>query len=271
MWNSIKNGWKIAWNQPFAVCTLFVYNLLWGLLLYEWIRSIVSPLLHRYPGKELTRDAVQLFWIESHFQVTKTDLIYSYVWWGLALLLGRMLLSPLLNAGVYYSLEHKELNAGYRFVHGMRELALPFFLLYVSQMLFTLGPLYWLIPKGVELYRSNTTLFDAAKALLPLLGGYLVYIFLLQTLFMYLQFGKASGRPLLSSILLLLRNIVPALLIAVIIAFITLLAGALVMTSAMIWAGFAALLGYQIYRLFHMFCKMWAITAQYALWSAKNE
>lgn len=271
MWKMIKTGWTIAWNQPFAVCTLFIYNLLWGLALYEVIRSIVSPLLHRYPGQELSREAVQLFWVEGQFQIMKTDLIHSYAWWGLCLLLARMLLSPLLNAGVYYSLERTELNAGYRFVQGMRELALPFFVLYVIQMLLVLSPLYWLIPKGIELYHSNTTLNDVIKDVLPLLGGYLVYVFLLQTVFMYLQFGKVSGRSQLSSLLLLSRNVVPVMLIAVIILCVTLLISALVMTSAMIWAGFMALLGYQIYRLIHMFCKMWAVTAQYALWSAKNE
>lgn len=270
MWKTIKTGYTIAWNQPFVVCTLFIYNLLWGLALYELIRSIVSPLLHRYP-QELSREAVHLFWIEAQFQITKTDLIHSYAWWGLCLLLARMLLSPLLNAGVYYSLEHTEMNAGYRFVQGMRELALPFFGLYVMQMLLTLSPLYWLIPKLIELYRTGASLTDVAKDVLLYLSVYLVYVFLLQTVFMYLQFGRTGGKSRLSSLLLLARNAFPVILIAVFILSVTLFISALVMTSAMIWTGFLALLGYQMYRLVHMFCKMWAITAQYALWSTHSD
>jgi hypothetical protein len=43
------------------------------------------------------------------------------------------------------------------------------------------------------------------------------------------------------------------------------------MASAMIWAGLAALAGIQAYRLIHMFCHMWAITSQHALWQKKSE
>ncbi|MBE1443558.1 hypothetical protein [Paenibacillus sp. OAS669] len=271
MLNLIKKGLGLAWNQPFTVCTLFIYNLLWGLGLFEWIHSIVFPLLRRYPGKEQAREAVQLFWIEGQFQLTKTDLVQPYLLWGLGLLLARMLLTPVLNAGVYYSLKHTELNAGYRFVQGIRELTLPFFGYYLAQMALQLGPLYWLIPKAAQLYSKQATLYAAAQELLPWLGAYLAYMFILQTLFMYLQFGKVCGKSSLFSVSLLLRNVLPALLIAVTVTLIGLLITAAVVTSTMIWAGFLALLGFQAYRFIHMFCKMWEITAQYALWSAKSE
>lgn len=270
MWKLVKTGLAMAWYQPFAVCTLFIYNLLWGLLLYKLIRSVAVPLLHRYPGQELSREAVQLFWIEGQFQLTKTDLIHSYLWWGLGLLAARMLFSPLLNAGVYYSLHHQELNAGYRFVRGIRKLTLPFLVLYTVQIALTLAPLYFLYAKVVSSYQSHTSLEGFAWAVLPLLGGFLVYNFVLQTLFMYLQFGVVSGRPLSYSILLLIRNTPTAIPLAAFILLATLLISAAVMTSAMIWAGFATLLGYQVYRLIHMFCKMWAITTQYALWDVKS-
>lgn len=271
MWKLIKTGLQMAWYQPFAVCTLFVYNLVWGLLLYKLIQSVVVPLLHRYPGQVLSREAVQLFWIEGQFQITKTNLIHPYLWWGLALLIARMLLSPLLNAGVYYSLHHQELNAGYRFVHGVRKLALPFLGLYIVQMLLTLAPLYYLYTRGVSSFPKHSNWESLAMEILPLIGGFLLYNFLLQTLFMYLQFGKVSEKPFSFSILLLLRNALPALLLAVILLLISLIISAVVMTTAMIWAGFATLLGYQLYRFIHMFCGMWSITTQYALWNTKSD
>lgn len=271
MWKLLKTGLAIAWYQPFAVCTLFVYNLLWGLLLYKLVRSVAVPLLHRYPGQELSREAVQLFWVEGQFQITKTDLIHSYLWWGLGLLVARMLISPMLNAGVYYSLHHQELNAGYRFVRGVRKLTLPFLGLYVMQMALTLAPLYFLYTRGAGSFQHHTSLEGFAWAILPLLGGFLLYNFLLQTLFMHLQIGMVSEKPLSFSMVLLLRNAVTAVLLAAAIVLITLILSAAVMTSAMIWAGFATLLGFQLYRFLHMFCKMWSITAQYAIWNAKSE
>jgi hypothetical protein len=270
MGNLLKTGLTYAWNQPFAVCALFVYNLLWGLTLYDLVRSVAVPLLHRYPGTDLSRDAVQLFWIEGQFQIMKTDLVHTYVWWGLALLLARMLLTPLLNAGVYYSLEHPELNAGYRFIKGIRNLGLAFLGLYAIQMLLTLAPLYLLVPNLIDRYSKHASLSAIAWDLLPIIGGYLVYIFLVQTMFMYMQFGRASGTSSTRTLGILFRHGVLVLLLAFIVLVITLAITVAVMTSAMVWAGFAALAGIQAYRLLHMFCKMWSITSQYALWNAKN-
>jgi hypothetical protein len=271
MWKIIKSGWTMAWHQPFAVCVLFIYNLLWGLVLHSLISSIVVPLLHRYPGKELSREAVQLFWMEGQFQILKTNLIEPYLWWGLGLLLARMLLTPLLSAGVYYSMEHTQLNAGYRFVHGIRELGLSFFGLYALQMLFTLAPLYILVPKIVVAYGKYHALPALAWSVLPLVGGYMVYLFLLQIIFMYMQFGKLNGTTYRTAMKTLVRSVLPALLLASTMLLVTFAASAAIMSSAMIWAGFAALLGVQAYRLVQMFCEMWAITSQYALWNIKMD
>ncbi|SFL93259.1 hypothetical protein SAMN03159341_11237 [Paenibacillus sp. 1_12] len=271
MWKLLKNGFTNAWSQPFAVCALFTYNLLWGLTLYAAVRSIVVPLLHRYPSPELSREAVQLFWLEAQFQITKTDLIVPYLWWALALLLIRMVLSPLLSAGIYYSLEHTELNAGYRFVRGIRKLALPFLGLYVLQIFLTVAPLYLLGTKVIEGYQSHASLTAIGWHLLPWIGIYGVYLLLIHTLFMYMQFGLASSKSLLISCRLLVRNALTILLIAIFTLSVTFIISALVMTSAMVWAGFTALMLVQAYRLLHMFCKMWTITSQHALWNAKHE
>ncbi|MCR8636172.1 hypothetical protein [Paenibacillus radicis (ex Xue et al. 2023)] len=271
MLKTMKTGWTMAWHQPFAVCALFIYNLIWGLVLYSMIRSVVVPLLHRYPGNDLSREAVQLFWVEGQFQIMKTDLIQYYLWWGCALLAARMLLSPLLNAGIYYSVEHTEMNAGYRFVQGMQKLGLPFLGLYILQILLSAAPLYLLVPKVLDGYNKHLTLESLAWNILPLIGGYLLYLFLLQTVFMYVQFGKLNGKSSAHSLRLLLRNTLPVLLLAFTLLLITVAISAAVMTSAMIWAGFAAVAGVQAYRFIHMFCKMWAITSQYALWNAKEE
>jgi hypothetical protein len=271
MWNLLKTGFGQAWSQPFAVCLLFVYNLLWGVLVYAMVRSIVVPLLHRYPSPELSRDAVQLFWLEGQFQIMKTDLVYPYLWWGLALLLVRLLLTPLLSAGVYYSLEHMELNAGYRFMLGIRKLGLSFILLYAVQIMMAIAPIYILVPKLLAAYGTSHSLMAIAWQMAPWVGGYLAYLFLLQTLFMYMQFGLASGKSLVWSLGLLIRNLLPALLLAILILAFTLAITALFMASALMWAGFIALVGIQAYRLVQVFGKMWMITSQHALWNSNNE
>lgn len=269
MWYWMKKGWAIAWEQPFAVFALFLYNLAWGVLTYKLVQSIVVPLLHRYPGKELSHEAAQLFWVEGQFQLMKTDLLVPYVWWAGALVGLRMLLSPILNAGIYYSLSRLELNAGYRFVEGIRKLALPFLGLYAMQTILSLAPLYWLVPHVLHQFGEQSSYADLGKALLPAASCFIAYVFLLQLFFLYLQVGKADGRSTLYTVLFVLRQAPMIILTALCVWAVTFIVSAAVMASAFIWAGLAALILFQAYRLLHMFLKMWAISTQYALWSEK--
>lgn len=269
MWYWMKKGWAVAWQQPFSVFALFIYNLTWGVVLYKLIQSIIVPLLHRYPGKDLSREAAQLFWVEGQFQIMKTDLLMPYLWTALALLGLRMLLSPVINAGIYYSLHHQEMNAGYRFVEGIRRLTLPFLGLYVLQTFLSLAPLYWLVPYALRQYAEQSSYMGLGKALLPAAGGYMACIFLIQLLFLYLQIGKVDGRSSLYTLLFVIRRGPVIVLTALGILTITLAVSAAVMASAFLWAGFAALVLFQAYRLIHMFMQLWAISTQYALWSEK--
>lgn len=269
MWNRIKTGWTLASQQPFAVFTLFIYNLIWGIALYKLIQSVVLPLLHRYPGSDLPAAASQLFWVEGHFQIMKTDLLEPFLWWGISLLGLRMLVHPLLNAGVYYSLRHREMNSGYRFVEGIRKLFFPFLSLYAFQLLLMLSPLYWLIPHTMELYGHGTSYISFGKALVPALAGYIVYCFVIQLIFLFLQIGKTDGRSAVYTLLFVIRHIPAIMLASLAVTGIALAVSAAVMASAFFWAGFLALVGLQAYRLVQMFFKVWAISTQYALWTEK--
>lgn len=269
MWTTIKQGWRCAWRQPFAVCALFIYNLAWGVLLYKLAQSVILPLLHRYPGQELPRQAAQLFWIEGHFQLLKTDVLLPYCWWGVGLLALRMLLHPMLNAGVFYSLHHRDLNAGYRFVEGIRRLSLRYFGLYGMQMLLALAPLYWLIPHAVAQYGKQASYLGLGKALLPLLTLYAAYLFIAQLCFLFLQLGVLGERSASFTLLFFMRYFVRILMTALIVFAISATLALAAMASAFMWAGFIALLGMQAFRLVQMFCKLWAIGAQYELWLEK--
>ncbi|SDD19005.1 hypothetical protein SAMN02799630_02366 [Paenibacillus sp. UNCCL117] len=268
MWNRIKSGWSFACGQPFAVFALFAYHLIWGVALYKLVQSVLLPLLHRYPN-ELSPEAVQLFWIEGQFQLMKTDMADPLLWWGLALLGLRLLLHPLLNAGVYYSLHHTKLNAGYRFVEGVRKLSLPFFGYYALQLLLMLVPLIWLAPYLWGHFSKQASYVELGQALLPALLAYVGYLFLIQLFFMHLQIGLTRGRSPLFAAIFALRHLPAIVLAALIVLAITALAAAAVMASAFIWAGFLALVGVQAYRLAQMLFKVWAIGTQYALWAEK--
>ncbi|MVP02540.1 hypothetical protein [Paenibacillus lutrae] len=272
MLHFLRQGLMAAFKQPFAVCILYVYQFAWGILLYKFVQSVVVPLLHRYPGSDQPQSAVHLFLAEGQFRLFKTDLIQPYLWWIILLLGIRMLLSPMLSAGVFYSLEHPNMNAGYRFVKGIRQLLLPFFGFYLLQTLLTLAPLYFLAPKAVHLFREAISYQEILISLLPAVFLYILYAFLIQLFFLFLQFNQTSDtRTGFFNVIAVimkqgLRIAGNALLIAI-------LGGILAVattTVSYVWAGFTALIIQQMYPFLRMFLKMWSIAAQHQLWRSSR-
>lgn len=269
MLSYLKRGLGSAARQPFAVTILFLYQFAWGVFLYKCIQSILVPLLHRYPGEDQGAAFQQLFWAEAHFQLVKTDLVIPYVWWLLGLMAIRLLITPLLNAGLYYSLVHTELNAGYRFVRGIKTLTLPFLGYYLLQILLFLIPLYFLINKGAALFHQTISYKSFLIDLLPWVLGYLAFGYLLQLFFMYLQFGHVHHVPIMKRFLILLRSLLPMFITACCIMIISLAVTAAGWAASYMWAGLTALILYQVLTLIRLFTSVWAITAQYELWKEK--
>jgi hypothetical protein len=269
VYSYIKGGWKAAWKQPFLVLILFAYRLGWGIAFYGIVQSIVVPLLHRYPGIQAAKGQTELFLAEGQFQLLKTDFIDSYLWLFLGLLLTRMIITPMLNAGIYYSLRQTHLNSGYRFFKGIRELGGAFLLYYLVQMLLTLAPLYILLPKwGQILLGGDYT--STVFVLIPLITGYLVYGYLLHLGFMYLQFGRAWSRPWSESIWIAVRYMVSIIGISILFMLGSVLVATIATSVIWIWASLWTLILYQAYRLIHTFIYLWVITTQQQLYSTKS-
>ncbi|WNR44338.1 hypothetical protein [Paenibacillus roseipurpureus] len=265
----IKSGFRAAMQQPFATIMLFLYQMGWGVLLYKGIQGVLVPLMHRFPGSEQPKQALQLFLAEGQFQLLKTDLSHSYLGWLAFLLCVRMLLTPLLNGGVYYSLTHTEQNAGYRFFRGMKKLVLPFLFVYLIRIVLTLLPLIWLFPKAKWILAHSSSYEQLALNLLPWILGFMMYGFLLQLLFMYIQFALAAELGVLSTVISFFRHSIPIIGLAVSLLLISGLLAGVTVTATYVWAGLVALLIYQLYPLFHIFIQIWSITSQYQLLSAK--
>lgn len=265
----IKSGFSAALRQPFATIILFLYQMGWGVLLYKLVQGVLVPLMHRFPGGEQPKQALQLFLAEGQFQLVKTDLSHSYLWWLAILLMVRMLLTPMLNAGVYNSLIHSQQNAGYRFFRGVKKLMLPFLFIYLIRIALSLLPLLWLLPKAQSYISKSTSYEQAALEILPWAVGLLVYGFVLHLLFMYVQFAIAANLGILSTIITFIRHLLPIIGLAVILLLSSGLLTGITVTATYAWAGLGALIIYQLFPLLHIFMQMWAITSQYQLLSAK--
>lgn len=265
----IKSGFRAALQQPFATIVLFLYQMGWGILLYKLVQGILIPLMHRFPGADQPKQALQLFLAESQFRLLKTDLSYHYLGWLAALLCVRMLMTPLLNGGVYYSLTHSHQNAGYRFFRGMKKLMLPFLLVYLIRMGLSLFPLIWIYPKAKYVLGHSASYEQVAQQLLPWVIGLLAYGFLLQLLFMYVQFAIAAKLGIVSTVISFFRYSLPIVGLAITLLLLTGLLAGVTVTATYLWAGLAALIIYQVYPIFHIFIQIWGISSQYQLLSTK--
>jgi len=269
MFHYVKTGWIAATKQPFIMLILFIYRLGWGLLLYGLIQSVIVPLLHRYPLSNASAGQMQLFYAEGQFRLLNTPLIHPISWVLFILLCVRMALTPLFNAGIYFSLQQTHLNGGYRFFKGIRQLGKAFVCYYVAQTVIVLSPLYWLIPHWAEMLINSDSLQSAAMSILPELLVYLMFGSIIYLVFMYLQFGIAQSCPWHRSLVVILGNLIPIAGIWLILFIVLLILSLLSVTAIWIWAGFWTLLLYQIYRFALTFLNLWGISAQFMLFSAK--
>lgn len=270
MWLSMKEGWTLVRRQPFLLLALFLYQFVWGFVLYRFVQSVVEPLLHRYPGGALPTSSVHLFLAESEFRLFKTDLAYPTLWWLLGFLTLRMLLSPVLDAGIYYSLHHPELNGGYRFFRGIRQLGKPFAGYYGIRMVLTLLPLYWLAPALLELFRRSPRYEDAVLAMLPYLAAFLAYGVLIHLLFVMMMLHRTVGGRWTQFWLPSLRCALPMTAISAAVWLIASAVGAMFLSASFIWAGLLALLLNQLYPFVRIWFNLWAVASQYQLWLAKK-
>lgn len=263
MMGFVRKGWHSAIQQPFLLVTLFVYRLIWGVVLYEMVQSIVVPLLQRFPGKLISVVQTDLYLAEGQFQLVKTDLSDRYLWLLLGLAVARMLLTPLIQAGTLYSLRHTELNAGYRFIRGVKQLGRPFIGYYLVQMILTLAPLYVLYPMATGPLLRMASYVGMLEHVLPYLLGWLLYAHLVNLLFLHLQCGKLWDHSIGKSLGIAARAAWPIALTSLVIVLLSLTFGGAMLTGSMVWAGFGALLLSQAYRFIEVWFDLWAIAAQH--------
>ncbi|MDF2934708.1 MAG: hypothetical protein K0Q90_81 [Paenibacillaceae bacterium] len=271
MFKYIKSGLRSTLNQPFSVLVLFLYRFGWGVALYKLVQSYILPILHRYPNVEGLETQTNLFLAEAQFVLFKTDISHSVLWLLAALLAIRMVLTPLLNAGVLFSLSNPHYNAGYRFVRGIKELWKSYTLLYTGQTLLTLLPMWWMLPRLKTAFLSARTYPEMASELLPLLALLLGYSFVVRLVFLYLQLGRATSHTAARSLGIAFKSLPVMLGVAALLLLAASLCSLAVLGSTIVWAGFWMLVLYQAYRFIQTLFTVWGIASQQEIYTARAE
>lgn len=266
MKGAIRKGWTVTLRHKYALVVLFLYRLLWGFFLYRFVDSIVSTVLSRYPDPHPNGGAARLFLIEAQFRLLKTDLVDEVLWMLAGMLLLRMIVTPLLNAGLYYSFQHADDREGTRVLTGIRSAWKPVTLLYWIENALALLPGAWLIPMAKASYLSGAAEDAWLRELLPYAGAWIVWAFLLHLLFVFMQFSAAAKDGLLSGIGRACRRALPLLAVSLLLFAAGAFASLVVTASSLFWTGFLTVALHQAFQLVRSLITLWTAASQHQLW-----
>lgn len=266
MKQNMRLGWQLAFKHMNMVIVLFLYQLLWGFLVYRAVDDTVAPLLRRFPASAPNEQAVQSFMAEAQFQLFKTDLIQPYLWLLGGLFLARMLLTPLFNAGLFYSIHHQNSTGerGTRIIEGIRKKWKPVMLLYWISCALMIAPAWRLVPQWIDALRMNGVSPALLTEIVPGAAIWIAWIALIHLLSLSMQFGAVSGDGIFPSLLQSLRKFFTYAAISLLMWGIAALLGLAVSSISMVWAGLFALIAHQAYPLVKTLLRVWTIAAQYS-------
>lgn len=265
MLNRLKAGWRTAQRHPWIISMLFAYQLAWGFLIYQVVQHTVLPLLYRFPS-EYSETAVQVFLAEAQFLLMKTDVSVIPLTLIAGIALTRMMLTPLINAGIYYSIHRDEIKQIRPFITGVKSFGLPFAIIYICQLTLAILPLLWFIPYTFERVMSTVQYETLLISILPYFGIYLLYLYGIQLSFMYIQFGTISRVSLIRTQWTFWRNVRAIVLLGCMMLCITAALAVLNLTLTFAWVSFISVLLHQLYYLSKAFVSIWGISAQHQLW-----
>lgn len=270
MKNWLMKGWKLALMHKYVGALLFLYRLLWGMILFRFVDAIVTPILARYPSLHPNPNAIPVFIIEAEFRLLRTGLPDPYLWTLGGLLLARMLVTPLFNAGLYYSFHHasSEMDgfSGTRVLAGIRKVWRSVALLYVGEKALILLPALWLLPLAKSRFYTALSAEGWLLSLLPYAAVWLVWGLIIHLLFQCMQFGAASAVGIVNGLRQAFIRSRPLLAVTLTLVALGCAASAVLTIATVVWSGFVAVVLHQSFHLIRTLLVVWTAASQYSAW-----
>ncbi|MEK4115481.1 hypothetical protein NST44_04645 [Paenibacillus sp. FSL W8-0919] len=262
-------GWISVKDQLYVSILLFLYRLLWGYCLYRLVKSAVVPLLMRYPDPAPNELSRLLFFYEGEMSLSLSNTVHTYGWILAALLLVRMVLTPLIRAGIFYNL-HQEARGerGLFFFIGMRKHWKSVTVFYLIELVLTVAPGYWIIPKALPALLGSIQEPSQLLRVLPYVAAWFLYTYVIRLVLLYMQFGHTGELGMIASVTALIRKLGTAVLLSITVggaAFVILL---LFSSASLFWAGLIGLIIQQASYFLNGLFQIWGISSQYHLWRA---
>lgn len=270
----IRNGWSSVKRQFPSVVILFLYQLLWGVFLYRLVNTAVIQVLQRFPDPPPHELSRILFIIEGQSRFWQTPEVQHYIWILIGMIMLRLLLTPLIRAGILYGLlPAEERAAGLPLFRGMQKFWKPVTLFYCLELILLLIPTLWLLPKAyasLSIFLQGGSHVPTFLTVTAYIVGWLGYSWFIRQCLLFLQFGylfKGSAWP---SLLVCWRHLMTGLGISITLAISCSIIFILFGTTSWIVTGLLALILHQTYPFFRSVFKIWKISSQYCLWQQKS-
>jgi len=273
----IREGWFLVRQHMFIAALLFLYQLIWGYFLYRMVQSAVVPLLLRYPDPDAGELSTILFKMESQLGLSTNSEVHRYLWILGAMLLLRMLISPLIQAGLLYSLQHyNHSEERIPFIRGVKNLWKPMLLLYTIRTLLLLLPAYWLAPKLYSIFMEGFHSLHLLLPGIPYVVGWIVYGWVIHHILLYMQFGisapdgEGGALGTFQALWIALRQVIPLIGIAVLLGGLHLLVFGAFTSASWLVTGLIGLILQQTYPLARCLLSLWKICAHFRLWQSNS-
>lgn len=267
---ALREGLRLARSQLFALIVIFLLHLAWTLLFYRFIEVRVIDVMKRLPPTELGGARLQLFMNESSLLLERTDLATRTLWILLAYMVIKLVITPMLHAGIYTSILDSHRARGTIFIEGMRNFGGSFTWLYLLRLALTAIPFYWAVPALFRSLNESASILQLVLSLVPWILGIGLYGGMLKLLFTHILFALVLNKPLLPSLWFSLRRLPLLSGLALSIFGIAFVCGAIAYGVSIYWAGFWSIVIYLFYPLLQIGCKMWSIAAQYSYWNTEH-
>lgn len=271
----VRLGWTALKSQFPSVIILFLYQLLWGLFLYRLVDTAVTALLQRYPDPPPTALSKLLFLLEGQMNLWSNPEVRLYCWLLAGMIVLRMILTPLIQAGIFYGFTPAEnRNPGFPLFRGMKEFGKPVILFYAMELVLTLLPAFWIVPRLLSLWPGLTGMELPMATWLTGLGlilGWFIYGWFIRQCLLFVQFGYLFKAGVWNSLLACFRTLLQGISISLILGAFGLILFLVFGTASWIWTGMLALILQQAYPLFRCTFKVWKIASQFHLWQSKAQ
>ncbi len=266
----VQKGWPVTYEQRFILCLLFIYHIGWNVMVYALVNRSISLFMYRFPSADQSDTAVQLFLADLILQLSQPAFLSQHAIYFLLLIGIRVLLAPVLHAGIYNSIASSKAQPGYRFASGVRRFSCSFAKIQLIALLVMLCPIFVIIPLVTEhIPRINIDDFPFLKLFLWV-SGLLLYTCMVKISVMYIQFARVSETTVRQGLCLSLRMARSIGSIAITLFIIKFICVGIYFSIAYLNTGLFAHVIYLICLCVHIYFSVWTIASHYQLWIAKR-